>query len=49
MIVGGGIRTLLQIQQIHAAGANIAVIGNKIEEDINFLLDIKSYIEKVNG
>jgi putative glycerol-1-phosphate prenyltransferase len=48
MIVGGGIRTLEQIQQIHTAGANIAVIGNKIEEDINFLLDIKSYIEKVN-
>ncbi|MDC1384441.1 MAG: geranylgeranylglyceryl/heptaprenylglyceryl phosphate synthase [Crocinitomicaceae bacterium] len=48
IIVGGGIRTLGQIQQIHTAGANIAVIGNKIEEDIDFLLDIKSYIEEVN-
>ncbi len=29
-----------QIEEISAAGANIIVIGNKIEEDINFLLDI---------
>jgi len=49
IIVGGGIRTLDQIKQIHIAGANVAVIGNKIEEDIDFLLDIKSYIEEVNG
>ena len=48
IIVGGGIRTLEQIQDIHRAGANIVVIGNKIEEDIDFLLDIKSYIEEIN-
>lgn len=46
IIVGGGIRTLEQIKEIHEAGANVAVIGNKIEEDIDFLLDIKSYLEK---
>jgi putative glycerol-1-phosphate prenyltransferase len=45
IIVGGGIRTLDQIKEIHEAGANVAVIGNKIEEDINFLLDIKSYLQ----
>lgn len=48
IIIGGGIRTLAQIEQIHLAGANVAVVGNKIEEDIDFLLDIKSYIESVN-
>ena len=45
IIVGGGIRTLNQISEIHEAGANVAVIGNKIEEDIDFLLDIKSYLQ----
>lgn len=49
IIVGGGIRTLDQIKEIHSAGANVAVIGNKIEENIDFLLDIKSYIREVNG
>lgn len=48
IIVGGGIRTLEQIKQIHLAGANVAVIGNKIEEDLDFLLDVKSYIETIN-
>ena len=45
IIVGGGIRTLDQIKQIHTSGANVAVIGNKIEEDLDFLLDVKAYIE----
>jgi heptaprenylglyceryl phosphate synthase len=26
---------------LHLAGANVVVIGNKIEEDIDFLLDIR--------
>lgn len=43
LIVGGGIRFVEQIREIHRAGANVAVIGNKIEEDIDFLLDIREY------
>lgn len=43
LIIGGGIQTIDQIKEIHAAGANIAVIGNKIEEDVDFLLEIKEY------
>lgn len=50
VIVGGGIRTPEQIEEFKAAGANIIVIGNKIEEDIDFLLDIRHYIENdLNG
>lgn len=49
VIIGGGIRSLEQIEKISKAGANVIVIGNKIEEDIDFLLDIKSYLEKTHG
>ena len=48
VIVGGGIRTLEDIKNMHDSGANVVVIGNKIEEDIDFLLDIKSYLKEVN-
>ena len=44
LIVGGGIRTKEQIETLAKSGANVIVIGNKIEEDIDFLIDIKSYI-----
>lgn len=43
LIVGGGIRELEQVRSAHDAGASIVVIGNKLEEDIDFLLDIRSY------
>jgi phosphoglycerol geranylgeranyltransferase len=44
IIVGGGIQNTETMEQLAAAGANILVIGNKIEENIDFLLDIKSFI-----
>ncbi len=44
VIVGGGIRQIDEIEELHEAGANIVVIGNKLEENIDFLLDIKEYI-----
>ncbi len=43
LIIGGGIRSIEQIKVAHKAGAKLVVIGNKIEEDIDFLLDIKNY------
>ncbi|MDG2154170.1 MAG: geranylgeranylglyceryl/heptaprenylglyceryl phosphate synthase, partial [Crocinitomicaceae bacterium] len=43
LIIGGGIRSIEQIRDAHQAGAKLVVIGNKIEEDIDFLLDIKNY------
>ena len=43
IIIGGGIKTIEQIQNCHTAGASIVVIGNKLEEDSDFLLDIHTY------
>ncbi len=44
IIVGGGIRDLSTIESMKRAGANVIVIGNKIEEETDFLLDIRSFI-----
>jgi putative glycerol-1-phosphate prenyltransferase len=44
IIVGGGIKSIQGIELAHKAGADVVVIGNKIEENIDFLLDIKSYL-----
>lgn len=43
IIVGGGIRSLQELIDYHEAGVNVMVIGNRIEENIDFLLDIRSY------
>ncbi len=43
IIIGGGIKSINQIQECHIAGATIVVIGNKLEDDSDFLLDIHNY------
>jgi putative glycerol-1-phosphate prenyltransferase len=43
VIVGGGIDSLEKLEAFKRAEANVIVVGNKIEEDINFLLDISSF------
>ena len=48
LIIGGGIRTIEKIQELHSAGANVVVIGNKIEEDVDFLLDIANLQKEKN-
>ena len=48
LIVGGGIRDINAIRDLHDAGANLIVIGNKLEEDTDLLLDIHSYIQQKN-
>ena len=45
LIVGGGIQSAQQIEQAFAAGADVVVIGTAIENDINFLDELK-YIKK---
>lgn len=42
LIIGGGLKSIEDIQNAFNAGADVVVIGNKIEEDINFLLDLKN-------
>jgi putative glycerol-1-phosphate prenyltransferase len=43
IIVGGGIRSREKMDALRDAGANVIVIGNKLEEDIDFLLEIKEF------
>ena len=42
LIIGGGLKTINDIELAYKAGADVVVIGNKIEEDINFILDLKN-------
>lgn len=44
LIIGGGIRTIASVESAFSSGADVVVIGNKIEEDIDFLLDLKNVI-----
>lgn len=48
IIIGGGVRDTETIQLLHQAGANIVVIGNKLEEDTDLLLDIRNYQQELN-
>ena len=43
LIVGGGIRSMEEMEELRSARANVIVIGNKLEEDIDFLLDIREF------
>ena len=47
IIVGGGIRKAEDIQNFKNSGVNVIVIGNHIEENIEFLLDIQRYKQPV--
>lgn len=46
VIVGGGVTKIEEIHSLQKAGANVIVIGNKIEENIDFLLDLKLVTNK---
>ncbi|TNE55720.1 MAG: phosphoglycerol geranylgeranyltransferase [Bacteroidetes bacterium] len=46
IIVGGGIRNIGSMENLQKAGVNVLVIGNKLEEEIDFLLDIRSFIQQ---
>lgn len=45
LIIGGGIKTKEQIEAAYNAGADLVVIGNRIEEDTDFLLDINELMK----
>lgn len=47
LIVGGGIKTLKAIKEVHTAGANMVVIGSKIEENPSFLAELIEYRQEV--
>lgn len=43
LIIGGGIKSIEEVDSAINAGADLIVIGNKIEEDTDFLLDLIHY------
>ena len=45
IIVGGGIKTREKIESLKESGTNVIVIGNQLEENIEFLLEIEDYIK----
>lgn len=45
IIVGGGIKSVESIQAYKNSEVNIIVIGNKIEENVDFLLDVRDYLK----
>lgn len=46
LIVGGGVKDIQAMETLKSAGVNVIVIGNKIEEDIEFLLDIATFVNQ---
>lgn len=40
LIIGGGLKTIEQVKIAFESGADVVVIGNKIEDDVDFLLDL---------
>lgn len=46
IIVGGGIKSIKEIEILKSSGVNVIVIGNHIEENHDFLNEIKEYKEK---
>jgi putative glycerol-1-phosphate prenyltransferase len=48
LIVGGGINTLQKASKALAAGADIIVVGNAIEENPNFLYEVASLVNSYN-
>ena len=47
IIVGGGISDIQTIDDYRNESVNVIVIGNKLESDIDFLLDIANYKKQV--
>ena len=41
LIVGGGIRTIKQLEDAYNSGANLVVIGTAFEENESFFEDLK--------
>jgi putative glycerol-1-phosphate prenyltransferase len=43
LIIGGGIKSISQIEEFHKAGTDVVVIGNHLENNPEFLNEINNY------
>ena len=48
LVVGGGINTIEKAQDAIRSGADIIVVGNKIEEDPQFLIEVANLVNDLN-
>ena len=48
LIVGGGIRTTKDLTEVLKAGADMVVIGNLFEKDINLMKDFTEIVRNFN-
>lgn len=48
IIVGGGINSIQKAKNALAAGADVIVVGNGIEQNVNLLADISGLVKKFN-
>ncbi|MCH2225774.1 MAG: geranylgeranylglyceryl/heptaprenylglyceryl phosphate synthase [Crocinitomicaceae bacterium] len=46
LIIGGGVKTIKELDECYNSGANLVVIGNKIEQNEDFLLDLANYFSQ---
>lgn len=49
LIVGGGVRSVEQCDEIFEAGADVIVIGSKIEESERFIFELDKHFHAVNS
>ncbi len=49
LIIGGGIRTLSQARTAFEAGADVLVVGNRLEEDANALIGLAELTAELNA
>jgi len=48
LIIGGGINTIEKVSKALNAGADTIVVGNKIEQSLDFLVETARYVENFN-
>ena len=49
LFVGGGVNTIKKAKDAFTAGADIVVVGNRIEEDPNFLIELGNLKNSINN
>jgi putative glycerol-1-phosphate prenyltransferase len=49
LIIGGGIRTTEKLKSIFNAGTDIAVVGNRFEENQNLIFDFAGVVKMQNS
>ena len=49
IIVGGGINSIQKAKNALSAGADVIVVGNGIEQNVNLLVELAGLVKKFNS